>query len=106
MDEVEFRVRLKIEGSVLDVWVHQGWVVPRSLEGRRHFRDADVARGQLILDMIDQMGVNDAGVDVAMGLLDQVHSLRRAMRDLVDTLNAEDAEVKRRILTKMDALDE
>jgi chaperone modulatory protein CbpM len=104
MDELEYRISLKIEVAVLEVWVQQGWVVPQASERGRQFRDADVARGRLILDLIDQMGVNEAGVDVAIGLLDQVHSLRGTLRELVDALNSEDAAVRRRIVEKIDRL--
>ncbi|KAA0699907.1 transcriptional regulator [Neorhizobium sp. P12A] len=106
MDELEFRVCLKIDVTVLDVWVEQGWVVPRSSEKGRQFRDADVARGRLILDLIDTMGVNEAGVDVAMDLLDQVHSLRGTLRELVEALNAEDEAVRRRIVAKIETIAE
>ncbi|TCR93246.1 chaperone modulator CbpM [Rhizobium sp. BK376] len=106
MDELEFRVCLKIDVTVLDVWVEQGWVVPRSTEKGRQFRDADVARGRLILDLIDTMGVNEAGVDVAMDLLDQVHSLRGTLRELVEALNAEDEAVRRRIVAKIETIAE
>jgi chaperone modulatory protein CbpM len=106
MDELEFRVCLKIDVTVLDVWVEQGWVVPRSSEKGRQFRDVDVARGRLILDLIDTMGVNEAGVDVAMDLLDQVHSLRGTLRELVEALNAEDEAVRRRIVAKIETIAE
>jgi chaperone modulatory protein CbpM len=106
MDEQEYRVSLKIEVSVLEVWVRQGWVVPLASERGRQYRDADVARGRLILDLVDTMGVNEAGVDVAMSLLDQVHSLRGTMRELMDALKTEDDAVRRRIVAKIEALGE
>lgn len=84
MDDREFRQSLHIEVSVLDVWIEQGWLVPDATEGGRAFREADVARGRLILDLIETMGLNEAGVDVVMELVDQVHGLRGTLRDLVD----------------------
>ncbi len=106
MDEQEFRLSLRIDITVLEVWIDQGWVSPYSLEGRRQFRDADVARGRLILDLIDRMGVNEAGVDVAMGLLDQVHGLRGTLRDLLAAINAEGDDVRQRIRSRIDRLDD
>jgi chaperone modulatory protein CbpM len=105
MDELEFRVSLKIDVTVLDVWVEQGWVVPRPSERGRQFRDADVARGRLILDLIETMGVNEAGVDVAMELLDQVHSLRGTLRELLDAIATQDDEVRRRIAARVEQME-
>jgi chaperone modulatory protein CbpM len=101
MNETEFRLCLEIDVTVLNVWIEQGWVVPAELERERQFRDCDVARGRLILDLINRMGVNDAGVDVAMGLLDQVHGLRSTLRDLMAAIHAQDTEVKQRILSEI-----
>jgi chaperone modulatory protein CbpM len=42
----------------------------------------DVARARLIRDLKDDFGVNDAGVDVILHLLDQLHGLRRAFDQL------------------------
>jgi chaperone modulatory protein CbpM len=105
MDELEFRVCLKIDVTVLEVWIAQGWVVPSASEGKRQFRDADVARGRLILDLIDTMGVNEAGVDVIMDLVDQVHSLRGTLRTLLDAIATQDEDVRRRILSEVDRLE-
>jgi chaperone modulatory protein CbpM len=106
VDELEYRGSLKIEVTVLEVWIEQGWVVPQTSERGRQFRDADLARGRLILDLVQTMGVNDPGVDVAMSLLDQVHSLRGTLRRLLEAMNAEDAAVRRRIAAKIEVLEE
>ena len=45
----------------------------------------DLARANLIHDLKDKMGVNDEGLGVILHLLDQMHALRRA---LADTLNS------------------
>lgn len=104
MDELEYRGSLKIEVTVLEVWIEQGWVVPRTSDHGRQFRDADLARGRLILDLVETMGVNEPGVDVAMGLLDQVHSLRATMRELMEAIATQDDEVRRRIAARIEQL--
>jgi chaperone modulatory protein CbpM len=100
MDENEICHRLEIEMTVLNVWVEQKWLVPTA-PNKRHFRDADVARGRLILDLTKRMGVNEAGVDVVMDLLDQVYGLRGTLRDLTAAIREQDAEVQRRILSSV-----
>jgi chaperone modulatory protein CbpM len=102
MDDREFRQSLHIDVTVLDVWVEQGWLVPDTSGQGRAFRDADIARGRLILDLIETMGLNEAGVDVVMELVDQVHGLRGTLRDLVDGIHAQSDEVQQRLLAEIE----
>lgn len=102
MDDREFRKSLRIDVTVLEVWIEQGWLAPHTTVDGRAFRDADVARGRLILDLIDTMGVNEAGVDVVLELLDQVHGLRVTLRDLVETMQAQSTEVQLRLLDEIE----
>jgi chaperone modulatory protein CbpM len=39
----------------------------------------DLARANLIRDLKDKMGVNDEGLGVILHLVDQMHTLRRAL---------------------------
>ncbi|MDQ0559727.1 chaperone modulatory protein CbpM [Rhizobium mesoamericanum] len=106
MDDREFGRFLKIDVKVLEVWVEQGWLLPQTRDGARDFCEADVARAQLILDLTRDMGVNDAGVDLIMDLIDQIHGLRATLREMLAAMKEQDAEVKRRILGKLDELSE
>jgi chaperone modulatory protein CbpM len=98
MNEVEFCLKLEIDAPVLAVWVEQGWLIPDTTGPEAQFRDADFARGRLILEMTRDMGVNEAGVDLVMELVDQLHSLRRTMRDLMAALCRQDEETQFKIL--------
>jgi chaperone modulatory protein CbpM len=104
MNDLEFRRYLKIDVTVLDIWVEQGWLVPDAHTGAREFRDADVARGRLILDLTRSMGVNEAGVDLIIDLVDQIHGLRGTLRDVVTAMDQQDDDVKRRLREKLDDL--
>jgi chaperone modulatory protein CbpM len=48
------------------------------------------------------MGLNEAGVDVVMELVDQVHGLRGTLRDLLDGIEAQSEEVQRRLLAEIE----
>lgn len=102
MDDLEFRSSLRIDVAVLEVWVEQGWVVPDTTERGRQFREADLARGRLILDLSQSMGLNEAGVDVVMELVDQVHGLRGTLRELVDGIGAQSSELQQRLLADIE----
>ena len=53
-------------------------------------------RAQFILDLSGPMGVNDEGVDVILGLLDQIHGLRRALLGVTSTMGGEKASPRTR----------
>ncbi|PTM99029.1 chaperone modulator CbpM [Mycoplana dimorpha] len=100
MRDTEFCRTLEIEGTLLELWVEHRWLVPDEQAGIRTFHEADLARGRLILDLVGPMGVNEHGVDVAMQLLDQVHSLRGKLGALMEAIRTQDQEVQRRILDR------
>jgi len=87
MDDLEFRLCLKIDVVQLDLWIEQGWLIPEMSDEGRQFHDADVARARLILDLMGDMGVNEAGVDVVMDLVNQLHGLRGTMDRLVTAIS-------------------
>jgi chaperone modulatory protein CbpM len=82
----EFAIRVSVEHQVLENWISAGWLVPQN-DPELTFSDADLARAQLIRELKEDFGVNDEGISVALHLLDQVHGLRRTMRELLDELH-------------------
>jgi chaperone modulatory protein CbpM len=50
------------------------------------------------------MGVNEAGVDLIMELVDQIHGLRGTLRDMLGAMEQQDDEVRRRLRHKLDTL--
>jgi DnaJ-class molecular chaperone len=65
-------------GSILDVRIRAG----TRDEGQARYSEIDLARAHLIKDLND-LGVNDAGVPVILDLVDQLHGLRRVLRELL-----------------------
>lgn len=63
-------------------WIEVGWIAPRA-SGEPELSDVDVARARLIHDLKHNLGVNDEGVPIILDLIDQMHGLRRAMRELL-----------------------
>jgi chaperone modulatory protein CbpM len=105
MDDLEFRLYLKIDVVQLDFWIEQGWLIPEASSGGRQFRDADVARARLILDLMGNMGVNEAGVDVVMDLVDQLHGLRGTMGKLMTAISRQERDVQRRLIESLEDID-
>ncbi len=85
IDDIEFCHELGLQQAALAIWIDEGWVRPElSAQGRR-FSAVDIARGRLILDLRGPMGVNEEGVAVILHLVDQMHGLRNALRELAPT---------------------
>lgn len=104
MNERDFCHELKIEVTELELWMQQDWLSPRTVDERRHFRNADLARARLILDLTNNLGINEAGVDIILGLVDQLHGLRGAMRDITLAVKGEDVAVQQCLHAALDKL--
>ncbi len=82
MDAEKFVVHARIEIRTLETWVEAGWLAPGRVEGRVEYSEVDLARAHLINDLAG-LGVNEAGVPIVLDLVDQLHGLRRALRDVL-----------------------
>ncbi len=77
--EREFLERARLDRRTLTVWLEEEWLIPAGAADELAFTDMDLARANLIRDLKNNMGVNDEGLDVVLHLLDQMHTLRRAL---------------------------
>jgi len=77
--EREFLERARLDRATLTIWIEEEWLVPGRAEPEFAFTEMDLARANLIRDLKDKMGVNDEGLGVILHLLDQMHTLRRAL---------------------------
>jgi chaperone modulatory protein CbpM len=68
-------------------WIGQAWVRPDRTADNYIFRDIDVERVRLILELRDEMQVNEDALPVVLSLLDQLYDMRRRMRRLRDALD-------------------
>jgi len=83
----EFVVKIHIERRIVESWIAAGWLMPQR-DPELAFSEIDLARAQLIRDLKDDFGVNDEGISLVLHLLDQVHGLRRSMRELLEQMRA------------------
>lgn len=94
----EFLLRARLDRAALDAWIEAGWLVPQHEAQFGGFSEIDIARARLIGDLKQTMGINDEGVDVILDLIDQIHGLRRTMRDLLSSIQAQPDETRRHIV--------
>jgi chaperone modulatory protein CbpM len=97
----EFLLRARLDAAALESWIEAGWLLPREGGTEREFSELDLARAWLIRDLREAMGVNDEGITVALGLLDQLHGLRHALRRLSAALEAAPEPLRRDVLARL-----
>jgi chaperone modulatory protein CbpM len=68
-------------------WIGNAWVRPDGAPDQYVFRDIDVERVRLILELRDEMQVNEDALPVVLSLLDQLYDTRRRMRRLREALD-------------------
>ena len=83
--EREFLERTQLDRATLTIWIEEEWLIPVRTAHELAFTDMDLARANLIHDLKDKMGVNDEGLGVILHLLDQMHALRRALADTLES---------------------
>jgi chaperone modulatory protein CbpM len=84
MHTSEFLLQSRLDARALDTWIEAGWLRPRGSQSSREFSDIDVARARLIGELRGDLRVNDEAVPVVLDLIDQIHGLRRLVRELVE----------------------
>jgi chaperone modulatory protein CbpM len=87
----EFLAHARLDHETLEVWIEEEWLVPSGTPPELAFSEADLARAQLIRDLIEDMGVNDEGVGVILSLVDQMHGLRKALAETLNAVRAQSA---------------
>lgn len=87
IQENEFLEQARIDRQTLQIWIQEEWLLPKQSAEGWLFSDLDLARANLIIDLRENMGVNDAGLDLILHLLDQMHGLRRVMSELIGSIS-------------------
>ncbi|WP_368911545.1 chaperone modulator CbpM [Taklimakanibacter deserti] len=74
-------VTARYDEEMLRTWAAAGWISIEESQVGEPLSEVDTARCNLICDLKHDIGVNDEGIDVILNLLDQIHGLRRALRE-------------------------
>lgn len=86
ISKLDFLYRAQLDQETLDVWIEEQWLVPQETAAEPAFSEADLARAKLIQELKRDLGVNDEGVAVILSLLDQVHSLRKVLAEVLQSV--------------------
>jgi chaperone modulatory protein CbpM len=80
----EFLMQSQLDNQSLQAWIEAGWLRPRGSRSGEEFSDIDLARARFISQLRGDVGVNDEAVSIVLDLIDQIHGLRRLVRELLE----------------------
>ena len=96
---ITFETLIRTVGGVrereLRAWIEEGWVRPERARGVLVFREIDVARVRLILDLRRDLAIGDDALPVVLNLLDQLYATRRRLRAVSEAIAAQPPAVRR-----------
>ena len=82
-------------------WVEMAWIRPDGRPGAWVFREIDVARIRLIVELRDELSLDEEALPTVLSLMDQLYEARRHMRALRHALAAAPTEVREAVLREM-----
>ncbi len=100
----ETEVVARVEGLTvtrLRSFVSAHCLAPREQDGRLAFAEADVARARLLAELGRDFELDEEAAALVISLVDQIHGLRRRLRDLGEALAAEPDEVRARLRSRL-----
>lgn len=81
----------------LTAFVEADILVPVQSENGRVFRRLDRARAALACDLSDDFELHEDALSMVLSLVDQLHGVRAELKAVLDALEREPQEVRRRV---------
>lgn len=78
----EFLARTRLDREMLEICIREAWISPAGSAEAPSFSEADLARADLIADLMLDLNVNIEGVDVILSLVDKMHALQGTVAEL------------------------
>ena len=83
-----------LQEAELRRWIDERWVRPERAATGFVFREVDVARVRLIVELRQELAIDDEALPVVLQLLDQVYALRRRLRAVSEAIDAQPDAVR------------
>lgn len=89
----------ELDADQLDRYIRAGVVAPVQSESGPLFRELDLARLNLLVDLTEGYHLEEDALGLVMSLVDQLHGLRGDMRAILDAVAREPEETRMRLRT-------
>lgn len=103
LDEL-LRVNDRLTTVHVERWVARGLLRPSAGDNGWTFERIDVARVQLLAELVDDIGFDDEAVETIVGLVDQVHTLRGQLDLLARAIAAQPTATREAIAAALHRL--
>jgi len=97
LEEVLDLMADQIDRTRLEDYIAREWVRPQPGHQDWYFEEIDIARLQLVCHLVQDIEVNDEGMDVVLSLLDQLYGLRTRMKHLTHAIAQQPERVQTEI---------
>jgi chaperone modulatory protein CbpM len=94
-------VQCRVDRSDLEIWIERVWVRPARVEHEWHFGEQDIARIELICDLMHDLNLQADAVDIILPLVDQIYDLRRSLRAVTHAVGDLPADSRRQVLDRL-----
>jgi len=98
LDEVLETLEERVDRSTLEEYITREWLRPISSQDGWHFEEIDIARLHLVRHLVQDIKVNDEGMDVVLSLLDQLYGLRAHMQKLTEAIAQQPLQTRTEIM--------
>ena len=99
-EEVLARVQ-PLKPEELELWIERQWVLPERQDGETRFAEIDLARIRLIHDFRHTMGIATETLPVVLSLIDQIYTMRRQMRGLMNAIDSLPPETRQSLIASL-----
>ena len=97
----EIVARCGVGRAELHVWIERQWIRPARENRDWHFSEQDLARTELICDLVRDLDVDPEALDIILPLLDQVYTLRRSLRAITQAVGELPADTRRQVRDRL-----
>lgn len=100
----ETEVVARVDGLTvtrLRAFVAAGCIRPAEAEGRVGYAEVDLARLRLAADLANDFDLDADASALVLSLVDQIHGLRHALRQLGGALSEEPQEIRERVRSRL-----
>jgi chaperone modulatory protein CbpM len=90
-----------LQEAELRRWIDERWVRPERAATGFVFREVDVARVRLIVELRHDLAIDEEALPVVLQLLDQVYALRRRLKAMSEAIDAQPDAVRQAVRTRL-----
>ncbi|HJT09071.1 MAG TPA: chaperone modulator CbpM [Stellaceae bacterium] len=90
-----------LQEAELRRWIDERWVRPERAATGFVFREVDVARVRLIVELRQELAIDEEALPVVLQLLDQVYALRRRLKAMSDAIDAQPDAVRQAVQARL-----